>query len=523
MRFVQSLFSAWLSVILLAGAVQAGASESGRGRDIHFRGPIFTLSRDESTNIVQLTIGVNNGQVDVTVNAWTEVIIGRGFTSDRTQLQLGDFVEVSGFFTTAGSIVAQRIHVESRDALDLQGRIEAISGNLIQVNGLDLLIYEDSAIRPSSGDPTTGAAGLAVGQEVRVRAGADNGSWRIYQLEYGPRTVDSEPLRLEGIFLGFYDFGNGVTNKNLLMIDVGIRNGEQPVATPVARDQDTVIEGELARGRLVQIEWTFSRSPGNQLLPVASHIVVDSNGNDNVFDDSASDGSPVDCRLQGTIQGLGPGAGGHLQFYIQETLVRLNEQTEVRNRAGNAVSLTLLANGLEVAVTGVKLQDRTVQASRIEIRQGDDSSDDVSGDSNDTTGGNSSDDIGSDTSTPGGDQTEPGAGSGDAGGTPPDGSGADGGSVDNGGSNPGGSSGEAEPATNTITGVITDVHQLADDTVDSITVNSIVVEVTAQTVIEGGESDQPDSSDLAVGRTVQIEAVERADGSVFAKRIEIKN
>ncbi|MEJ2080027.1 MAG: DUF5666 domain-containing protein [Acidobacteriota bacterium] len=522
MRIAQPLVTTWLSIMLLGAVAQSAPGDSARGRDIHFRGPLFVLSRDTSGHTVQLTIGVNNGQVDVQVNSWTEVIIGRGFTADRSRLRLGDFVEVSGFFTASGAIVAQRIHVENRDVMELQGQIEAVNGNLIQIDGLDFLVYEDSVIRSSNGPVAAGAA-LSVGEQVRVRAGEDGGAWRLYELEVGPRTVDSEPLRLEGIFMGFYDYGNGVTNKNLLMVDVGIRSGGQPVNTPVACNQDTVVEGELRPGRLVQIEWMFSRSPGNQLLPVASHIVVDSNDNNNVFDDSAGDGSPVECELKGTVQGLGPGQGGHLQFYIQETLVRLNAQTQLRFQNGNPADVSLLADGLEVEVTGTRLQDRTIQANQIEIRQRDSESDGVSGDSNDTPGSDSGGDTGSDTGTPGEQEPDPGSGSGDVGTTPPEGSGGDGGSVDNGGGpNPGDNTGETEPATREISGAITELHQREDETVDRITVNSVIIEVTAQTVIEDEKSNEMSSSALRVGQTVEVEAVERTDGTVFARRIVIE-
>ncbi len=523
MRLVHSLLIAWLPAMLLSGALQAGPSDSERGRDIHFRGPVFTLSRDTSGHTVQLTIGVNNGQVDVMVNAWTEVIIGRGFTADRSQLKLGDFVEVSGFFTaTPGKIVAQQIHVEDRDALDLQGRIEAINGNLFQISGLNFLVYDDSVIRPSGSIASTWSAGPAVGQQARVRAGEDNGSWRIYELEYGPRTVDSESLRLEGVFLGYYDFGNGVTSPNLLMIDVGLRDSKsnQAIGTPVARDQHTIVDGELRPGRVVQIDWVFARTQGNPLLPLALHIVVDANGNNNVFDDSSTDGGPADCELEGTIRALGPRPGGGLQFYIQETPVRLTSETEVNYEDGTGAGAALLADGLEVEVTGVRLQDpaRTVQANRILIRREGPAGDEPD-DGTDTSSGNG---PGSGTETPGGNQPDDGGGSGDVGGTPP-GEHDGGDSVDNGGSGTGSDSGAQESTTVEITGTIEALHRLEDLSVDRITVGTSVIDITAKTVIAGGGSDQTDSAVLEIGQTVQVEAVERTDGSMFAKKIEIKD
>ncbi|MFZ0430679.1 MAG: DUF5666 domain-containing protein [Acidobacteriota bacterium] len=499
MRAVRSVFTAWMAVLLMGGVAPAAAGDTGRGQDIHFRGPIFTISRDTTGNTVQLTIGVNNGQVDVMVTSWTEVIIGRGFTSDRAELSLGDFVEVSGFFTASGPIVAQRIHVETRDAIDLQGRIDAISGNLVQIAGLDFLIDPDSVIRASGNQTASALADLQLGQEAHVRAVADGAAWRVDELVFGARSVVSEPLRFEGVLLE--------VNGDYLSVDVGIRYLGQAIGTPVARDQKTVVEGELRTGRRVDVEGTFL--PGTTMV-VARHIVVDSNGNNNVFDDSASDGSPTECELAGTIHGLGPGQGGQLQFYIQETLIRLNSQTQIRLRADQAGTTSDLADGLEVEVAGTRLQDRTVQASRIQIRQEEGAGEGSSGDS----GG----DSGSDSGGSNGDGSS-GGGSGDVGGSTPggetggggDGSGADGGS------------GEHESTNLQIIGIISDLHRLEDDSVDRVTVDSVVAEITAQTEIEGGESEQLGSAALQIGQHVQIDAIERADGSVFARKIEIKD
>ena len=73
-----------------------------------------------------------------------------------------------------------------------------------------------------------------------------------------------------------------------------------------------------------------------------------------------------------------------------------------------------------------------------------------------------------------------------------------------------------------ISGAITELHQREDETVDRITVNSVIIEVTAQTVIEDEKSNEMSSSALRVGQTVQVEAVERTDGTVFARRIVIE-
>ena len=497
MRVVRWSVSAGVSILLLSGLLLALPSDSARGRDIHFRGPIFTISRDTTENPVQLTIGVNNGQVNVTLDSWTEVIIGRGFTADRTRLRLGDFAEVSGFFTASGAIAAQRIHVENRNALEVQGRIQAVNANLIQVRNLDLLIDEASLIRASSGDSaaTGGVAQLAVGQEVRARAEEDNGVWRVDELEYGGRTVETEPLRFEGVLLqinGYY-----------LSVDVGVRAGGQSIGVPVARDETTVIEGTLRSGQLVDVEGTFL--PGTTMV-LARHIVADSNGNDNVFDDSTTDGGPTECELKGAIQSLGPGGlNGQLEFYIQETLVRLNAQTQIRFEDGQAAATTDLADGLEVDIQGA-WQAGMVLAREVEIHQNGEAEDDLSGDQ---SGG----DSGSGGNSSGDGETNDGSGSGDVGNTPPGGPTNDGGS----------DTGEHASATFQISGAISALHRLDDESVDLITVADQSIEINEQTVIERGDSEHPDSSALEVGQSVQIDAVERSDGTIFAKKIEIKD
>lgn len=339
----------WLIAALLLLSSYAKGAEL-RGADIHFRGPVFAISHDTAGAPLSMTIQVNRSQIEVQLNPWTEIIVGRGFRATPAQVRLGHFLEVDGFFTSTGRIVARRIHVEGSTPLELEGVIEWVQGGMLRVAGIDLVYDDDSRIRRSGETSTTAPAALQAGETVRLLAELRQGVWACLEVETGPRTVESEPLRLEGRLVK--------VENQLMSIDVGVGG----VAALVAWDQSTQFTGSPRVGLMMEIEGRFL--PGTALIK-AIRVAVDTNDNGNVYDDAdALLPPPATMALRGAIASLRK-IGARIEFLITETRVVVDTRTKIFKR-GHPLELSELANGLMVEVVGER-EAGFVQATEIHI------------------------------------------------------------------------------------------------------------------------------------------------------------
>ncbi|GAB4108103.1 MAG: hypothetical protein Kow001_03470 [Acidobacteriota bacterium] len=324
----------WLIAALLLLSGYAKGQEQ-RGADIHFRGPVFGMTRDLQGEPRSLIIQVNRSQIEVQVNQWTEVVAGRGFRALPRHIRLGAFLEVDGFFTSAGRIVAKRIHIEGSAPLELEGTLDWVAQNAIRVSGITVLLDENTIIRRSGGGQLA-AAELLVGEPVRLRAEDQQGLWVGLEVEVGYRTVESEPLRLEGRLVK--------VDNQLLSVDVGVSG----VSALVAFDQTTQFSGPLRVGLMIEIEGRFL--PGTALIK-AARVAVDTNENSNVFDDlEGLTSPPAAIVLKGLIAGLRK-TSTRMEFRITETQVIVDVRTRVV-REGQVVSPSELSDGLLVEVSG---------------------------------------------------------------------------------------------------------------------------------------------------------------------------
>lgn len=365
------------TLLVVTGVVQG---EGRRGADIHFRGPIFAITRDADDTAVSLKIEVNQSQVEVQLSRWTEVIAGRGFSSTTAALQLRDFVEVDGFFTSTGKIVAERIHLETPDPLELEGVIDGGQGELLQVSGIEFVIDSSSIVRRSGGKSAEPELEFEPGMAVRLRARNVSGAWTISEIVAGPRTVATEPLRLEGKV-------TAIEHPVYLKIDVGITE-PSPVDAVVLFDSDTEFGSQVGVGDFVLIEGRFYQ---NSAALLATRVSVDVNRNGNNFDDgedalNSSPSAATKVELHGTVRGRqGPMNG--VRFYINETEVRAGSGTQVRVGKHHG-SLADVRDGLELEVHGTwvattvggrHVERAYVEASHIQIEGEEEEADDESG------------------------------------------------------------------------------------------------------------------------------------------------
>jgi len=369
--------------LVLAGMLALTGSALGegqRGADIHFRGPIFAITRDSNQRVLSLKIEVNQSQVEVQVSSWTEVIAGRGFAGSIQTLELKDFVEVEGFFTSSGKIVAERIHLETPDPLEIEGVIDVVQGNLIRVSGIDFIVDSNSKVH-RAGNQTNGGVGFKKGLQVRLRARNELGAWKITEIETGPRSVATEPLRLEGTVTAI--------QQGLMAVSVGFTD-PKPVDAVVLLNAQTDFEGRpVGVGDFVLIEGRFFEENSAALL--ATRVTVDSNRNGNSYDDNEAGLTPTPpvgyvVEVAGTVRARQAYMNG-VHFYINETEIHADSSTRVRVR-GMGGTMAAVANGARVEVEGIWASNGNqvyVQASNIEVESeeaegGDDGSGGESGD-----------------------------------------------------------------------------------------------------------------------------------------------
>lgn len=354
---VKLKFSVIVAGILLSLSLASLAAQTGdaRGRDIHFRGPVKEISRDSNQIPTQLTIRVNQAQVQLILTPWTQVFHDLGFAGTLSQLRLDDFVEVNGFFTAGGRIQARQIHIEGRDAVETVGSLESIQGDWLRVDGIDFLLDAGSRIRRAGQTAPGIRSEIVPGIQIRLLAEYTGGLLRVEELEYGPRTVEDDPLRFEGVIT---QLANG-----LLSIDVGVDSSDALAAI----DSNTSISGDLVPGRLVEVEGRFI--PGTALVG-ASRLAVDGNGNGNVYDDDETEGEGDLVDLKGTILQVTKRPDGSVaSIRVDSTLVILDAQTQIEYTGGSEAPDSALQVGKTVEVTGTLQPDSSLLANRIEVEK----------------------------------------------------------------------------------------------------------------------------------------------------------
>ncbi len=282
------------------------------GSEISFSGPVVRVDREErGEDAVRLLIQVNQSRQWVALTSWTQVTAGLGFPSSRRSLVPGDFVEVTGHFTRFYppgestpeiTIYAKRIHRENASDLEMEGPIEAFGEQSVKVRGITFRITKTSDIRPS-GAPEAKALGFPPpsGTLARLRARWKGGVPTIVELEYGPRTVESATLRLEGTLQSVENSPVGGSASVWVATGVEVPSLGSVLAL-VKLTPSTRVEGELRKGSLVAVEGRFAQG---QAYVLAERIASDYNCNGNPFDDiERIETTPAWTELFGKVEGF---------------------------------------------------------------------------------------------------------------------------------------------------------------------------------------------------------------------------
>ncbi|GAB4235388.1 MAG: hypothetical protein Kow00109_08650 [Acidobacteriota bacterium] len=501
---------------------QMGMHEWPMGSPISFRGPVVRVDRDDSGRAVRLLIQVNRSLQWVSLSSWTAVVAGLGFPSNPSSIHPGEFVEVSGYFTrvyprSGGNpqitIFADRIHRQNASDLEMEGPVDAVGPDSVTIRGLLFRLTEQSEVRPSRA-PEAAALDLTPGVTARVRARWVSGEPVVLELEYGPRTVESEPLRLMGV-LQRVD-GSVVQGNAWLWVEIGVEvAGYGRIATPVALNPSTRVEGELTKGSLVLIEGRF---PPGESYVVAERVAGDRNQNQNPLDDATSlDLAPSEGEVRGRIEKHQQDSTGAGRLLVAGQTILYNTQTAILDCEGAPVGPEVLEIGALIEAEGTVDSRNQLLARKIEIECHRDAGDAHSGDS-DQEGGETADSGGNQDDT-----APPGAGDDHSGGDPDDDSSGPGG--DSGDS--GGVSDEDSHPRIEIEGIILSISPgsegaLLELVVQAEDLGAVTVLVDNDTEIRDHEGEPADTGVLTAGGEVEVRGIQLPTGEILARRIEVK-
>jgi Domain of unknown function (DUF5666) len=321
-------------LVLLAALVQPAFS---KGSDIQFQGTVSRVDFASPTNS-SITLRVMGFDVVVKVTADTDVDF-HGDEAELSDIKVGDFVKVNGFFMNSG-ITAKEIDIVDRGdgEFRLRGLITAVrpvtGGTLITVLGVDILVNPDTKVERRG--PTAGftAADLAVNQNADARGFHRDGQFIATRVKVGNRDEDAIRVHFEG----------KITAVVPGRLTVDTEGGSSAI---VLITSTTIVTGTPEVGKFVEVHGTLNSS----LQVVASRIQVRSTRDDDEpsrpiskFEkkisilpvgavSSVRGESEVELEQQGTVV--------EQQFEIEFKNAQVNTDYSVRVEVAGAGAVTL--------------------------------------------------------------------------------------------------------------------------------------------------------------------------------------
>ena len=200
--------------------------------------------------------------VVVRVTADTEVEF-HGDEAELSDIKVGDFVKVSGFFMNSG-ITANEIDIVDRGdgEFRVRGLITAVrpvaNGTLITVLGIDVLVNSDTKVeRPRGSTAGFTAADLAVNQNVDTRGFHRDSQFVATRVKVGNRDEDAIRVHFEG----------KITAVAPGRLAVDTEGGSTAI---VLITSTTIVTGTPEVGKFVEVHGTLNSS----LAVVATRIKV---------------------------------------------------------------------------------------------------------------------------------------------------------------------------------------------------------------------------------------------------------
>lgn len=354
-----------------------------KGADLKFQSLVSAISQGDSS-IGTVTVSIYGLDVEVIVNGGTE-IIESGEEIDLASLSVGDFVEISGFFSAEG-IVAEEIKVldERSEQFRLRGLISAVEtlgeSTFITLLGVEVTVNAATDItrRGSRTGNSVPAADLMIGDAANVRGGFEDGVLVAARIHVGTREPGN--IEIEGEILS-------VTDNTGISIQIGGGG-----AVDIVIDENTIVNGDLVVGAFVEVEGQLN----SDISLIAFEVIVDvdgdgdadddnhrggrrndnsgnGNGNDNDSDDDVNDDGRIEIGTEIKLESDSTEVNGKVETRYREENGEVDQklEIEVEDAPPGTVYSVLVFFGDESVDFGTLTVDELGNAE-VEFETGDD-------------------------------------------------------------------------------------------------------------------------------------------------------
>lgn len=274
MKKLSRIFQPFLILLVL---VFVSPAVFAKGSELEFSALIAEIDQPaegDSTVIVSLFSESTDFDITIIVDTNTK-IESNGNEIDLSELEIGDYIKVSAFFSDGG-IVAEEI-----DLLDgrigqfrMRGLIDGVlssgDGTLVNLLGASVLVNSATRIRDRSRDQDGVIDSLVVGELIDAKGRVVDDVFVARRVMLGQRRE------------GHVEFDGVITQSENNLLKVVTHNG---TTLGVVINGDTRIRGELLVGAYVEVDGFLNE----KLEVVADKIKVDGDGNGDAGDDDRRD------------------------------------------------------------------------------------------------------------------------------------------------------------------------------------------------------------------------------------------
>lgn len=274
MKKLQRIFQPFLIILVL---VFVSTAVFAKGSELEFKAAIAEINQPaEGDSTVTVSLFSESTDFDITIIIDTNTKIESNSNEiDLSELEIGDYIKVSAFFSDAG-IVAEEI-----DLLDgrigqfrLRGLIDGVSssgdGTLVDLLGVSVLVNSATRIRDRSRNEDGTIDSLIVGELIDAKGRVVDDVFVARRIMLGQRRE------------GHVEFDGEIIQIDSNLLAVVTHNG---TTLGVVIDSETKIRGDLLVGAYVEVDGFLNK----QLQVVADKIKVDDDGNGDAGDDDRRD------------------------------------------------------------------------------------------------------------------------------------------------------------------------------------------------------------------------------------------
>jgi hypothetical protein len=290
-----------------------------KGNEVQFHGTVTKLDLGSATPSV--TMKVEGFEVSVRVTADTEVEY-LGDEVELSEIQVNDFVKVSGFFANSG-ITADSITILDRGdgEFRLRGLITAVAavsnGTRITVLGVDILVDAETKIERRGPNGGFSAANLAVNQNVDARGYHQNSQFIATRIKIGNREED--PIRV--------NFAGVITAVATGRLTIDTQGGSSAIVLIVPT---TIVTGTPEVGRFAEARGTLN----SNLEVVATRVKIRQNKEDDDDDPPSRPQTKFEKKISLLPVGAASSVSGQAEVELEQQGQETTQEFEVSFKRG---------------------------------------------------------------------------------------------------------------------------------------------------------------------------------------------